>query len=281
MNNSASFGYEQYAQWAEESKTAPLPRKQIKLGDKEIEVFALPGYKDYPGRYIYSGESATAVAQKHRNSMLQFLRSKSPFALPHKGFECYTFVIENYNAGIIGYPAQVVFDYWLYQLSKGNLAVSSIISALGSTSLDLLADSQFGINRAVSEYERLIQNRLFTKEAVEYKTHFFPAYYSELYRIFQIKPTGKGKPGVFAQITRECFYSLFPGQANDIFDERNPDRAFYHHQFLTDDGNKVFNQIMTSFLTFLRGCPCGKLTSFLVQYQNVYGSGFQGTLDLD
>lgn len=282
MNNNASFSYEQYAQWAEESKTVPLFRKQINLGGKQVEVFALPEYERYAGRYVYSGTSATDAAEKHRFQMSQFLRSKSPLALRHKDFKCHTFTVENSKKGIAGYTAQIVFDYWLHELTTGNLAVLPIVSALGSTSLDLLADSVFGINRTVLEFERLIQSRLFTAEAVEYKTHFFPNYYSELYRIFRLEKKKYGRPGIFAQVTRVCFYSLFPGQANDIFDERNPNRTFYNHQFLSEDGNKIFNQVMNSFLTFLRGCPsCGSWKAFLIQYQNTYGAGFQGTLDLD
>ncbi len=279
-SKNSGFTQEQYQQWAKDSKTNPLSRRALDLGGKTVEVFALPGFEQHVGRYVYSGESATNATEKHRNSMLRFLSSKSPLALPHKGFECHTFSVENYNAGIAGYPSQIVFDFWVYQLSKGNMAVMPLISALGSTSLDLLADVEFGVDRQAAEYERLIRDRLFTIEAVEYELHFYPAYYKELYRIFQLKPAKNGKPGIFAMVTRSCFYSLFPGKANDLFDERNPNRTFYNHQFLSEDGDKIFGQIMNSFLTFLRGCKPGNWNSFLVQYGNVYGQGFQMDLDM-
>lgn len=281
MNYKLSFSYEQYLQWSVESKQAPLPRKYIELGAKTVEVFALPGYEKQAGRYIYSGTSATEATCKPRNALLQFLRSKSPLALPYKDFNLLQFAVDGSDIPIAGYPSTIVFSYWLHQLSKGNLEIADTLNALGSTSLDLLADSVFGIDRKIAEFERLIQQRLFTVEAVEYKTHFFPNYYSELYRIFKLEKNGRGRPGIFAQVTRVCFYSLFPGQANDIFDERNPNRTFYNHQFLTEDGNKIFNQVMNSFLTFLRGCPSGKWNTFLTHYQNTYGAGFQESLDLE
>ena len=165
-NNNASFDYKQYVQWAEESKTAPLPRKQIDLGGKKIEVFALPGYKDHVGRYIYSGTSATSAVNKDEYSIRRFLKSKSPLALIYKGFNVGTFAVENSRGQITGYLSQMVFDYWVDQISKKNFEAIALVSALGSTSLDLLADSQFGVNRFIGEYERLIQDRLFTKEAV-------------------------------------------------------------------------------------------------------------------
>jgi hypothetical protein len=282
-DSSKSFGFtqEQYQQWAIESKLNPLPRRAIALGDKTVEVFALPGFKKYLGRYIYSGTSATEAAEKHNFTFTQFLRSKSPIALPHKGFELHTFSVENSNKGVEGYPSPMVSDYWLYQLSKGNLSVAPMLSALGSTSLDLLADTEFGVDRKATEYERLIRDRLFTIEAVEYNLHFYPAYYEELYRIFQMKPAKTGKPGIFAMVTRKCFYSLFPGKANDLFDERNPNRTFYNHQFLSDNGDKIFCQIMNSFLTFLRGCNPGTWDNFLVQYGNVYGEGYQLNLSIE
>jgi P63C domain len=279
-NKKSSFTTEQYQRWAKESKANPLPRRSIDLGGKKVEVFALPGYEEFAGRYVYSGTSAATAAGKPDNSILRFLRSKSPLALRHKGFESDTFFVENSSKGIIAYSSQVVSSYWIYQLSKGNLSVMEIVSSLTSTSLDLLADAIFQIDRATQEYERLIRERLFTVEAVEYKLHFYSEYYSELYRIFQIKSEGRGKPGIFAKVTRDCFYALFPGNANDIFDERNPYRDWYNHQFFTGDGNKIFSQIMNSFLTFLRGCRPGDWNSFLVQYQNVYGHGFQCELSL-
>ncbi len=275
------FTQEQYQQWAIESKASPLPRRAIALGDKTVEVFALPKFEKHVGRYVYSGTSAAIAAEKDESSFRRFLRSKSSIALPHKDFPLRRFSVQLSDLPITGYLSPMVSDYWLYQLSKGNLSVAPMLSALSSTSLDLLADTEFGVDRKATEYERLIRDRLFTIEAVEYNLHFYPAYYHELYRIFQLKPVKNGKPGIFAMVTRNCFYSLFPGKANDLFDERNPNRTFYNHQFLSNDGDKIFCQIMNSFLTFLRGCSPGTWDSFLVQYGNVYGEGYQLNLDLD
>jgi hypothetical protein len=281
MNNNASFGYEQYAQWAEESKTAPLPRKQIDLGGKKIEVFALPGYKEHAGRYIYSGTSGTEVVNKARNALLQFVRSKSPIALPYKDFALLQFVVENSVATILGCPSQLISSFWVYQLSKGNQSAIPLVTALTSTSLDLLADTEYGVDRKLIEIKRLAQSRFYASSPEEYIQHFFPSFYDELYRVFQLSKKKRGRPPIFARVTRLCFYSLLPGNANEAFDKNNPTREFYNHQFLTADGNTAFNQAMTSFLTFLRGCQPGNWQSFLVQYQNVYGTGFQRVIDLE
>lgn len=195
-NFNASFSYEQYKQWADDSKQAPLPRRNIDLGGKLVEVFALPGYEKHPGRYIYSATSTAIAAEKDESSFRRFMRSKSPFALPYKDFDLRRFFIEESDLPISGCLSQMAFGYWLHQATKGNLVAAKLIVPLGSTSLDLLADTQFGIDRVNNEYERLIRERLFTQEAVEYKTHFFPNYYRELYRIFQKTKRKRGKPPI-------------------------------------------------------------------------------------
>ncbi len=180
----------------------------------------------------------------------------------------------------VGYPSQIVSAYWTYQLFKGNVELLALINALTSTSLDLMSDAEFGIDRSTVDYNRLIRDRLYRETHGEYAVRFCSAYYKELHRIFQTKQQKSGKPGIFARVTRECFYSLFPGEANDLFDERNPFRTFYNHQFLSEDGEKVFHQIMNSFLTFLRSCRPGNWDTFISQYANVYGQGFQVELDI-
>ncbi len=280
-NNNASFDYKQYVQWAEESKTAPLPRKQIDLGGKKIEVFALPGYEAHAGRYIYSGTSGAEAVNKARNALLQFVRSKSPIALPYKDFPLLQFTVEKSVSTILGCPSQIISAFWIYQLSKGNQSAIPIVTALTSTSLDVLADVEYGVNRKLAEIKQLAQSRFYAASPEDWIQHFFPTFYDELYRIFQIPKKKRGRPPIFARVTRLCFYSLLPGDANEAFDKYNPTRQFYNHQFLTPDGNTAFNQAMTSFLTFLRSCSPGNWHSFLVQYQNVYGAGFQRNLDLN
>jgi hypothetical protein len=175
----------------------------------------------------------------------------------------------------------MVSSYWVYHSSKGSLDAAILADALTATSLDILADAEYGIDRTSAEVKRLAQSKFYTYSPEEYIQHFFPSFYDELYRIFQISKKKRGKPPIFARVTRLCFYSLLPGNANEVFDKNNPTREFYNHQFLTSEGNAVFNQAMTSFLTFLRSCHPGSWHSFLVQYQNVYGAGFQMNLDLD
>jgi hypothetical protein len=280
MNNS-SFDYAQYVKDSEASKANPLPRRTIDVGSGEkIEVFGRPGYEKKPGLYLLSQINATSVVGKAKSSWLDFCKSKSPYVKPCKGFEWLDFWVENSNAPIKGILPDQAIGYWMKESAK-NPKAGMLIFAFATTSIELYADMEFGVNRQKEEYTQRLQDLLFRVEVGDYSIHFVKEYYQELYRVLPFVNKRKhGRPPLFGHITREYFYNLFPGRANDIFDSRNADRENYNHQFLTEMGDKVFDQVMISFLTFLRCSRPGDWANFVSQYRNAYGDGFQGELEL-
>ncbi len=58
-----------------------VERAIILLGDIDLDVFRLPDLT-----YRLSQEGASGAVNKVRSSMLKFLQSKSPEAIPFKGF---------------------------------------------------------------------------------------------------------------------------------------------------------------------------------------------------
>lgn len=278
MNNS-SFDYQQYVEDSKTSQDSPLPRRMIDVGGGErIEVFGRPGYKTKPGLYLLSQVNVTSVVGKAKSSWLDFCKSRSPYVRQCKGFEWLDFHVENSNAPIKGILPEQAIAYWMKESAK-NIKAGMLIFAFATTSLEHYADIEFGVDREKERYTKRLQDLLFRLEAGDYKIHFCKEYYQELHRVlpFVGKPKN-GRPPLFAKITREYFYELFPGRANDIFDERNPHRWHYNHQLLTEDGDKVFEQVMISFLTFLRCSRPGDWRSFEHQYRNAYGNGFQDDL---
>lgn len=279
--NDNSFDHDQYRKDAEVSYQYPLPQQVIPIG-KGIDVYGLPDFRTKTGRYLLSQTNAEQTVGKSGNYILRFTTSDALSALPWKGFEFSTFKVEKSRKPVLGIPLDLATAFWGEQANKGNKKAIALAVALMTTSLERQADIAFGVNRTAEEEVKRLQDLLFRLEAGDYSIHFCKDYYKELHRIlpFVSKPKN-GRPPLFAKITREYFYNLFPGRANDIFDERNPNRWHYNHQLLSETGDKVFEQVMISFLTFLRCSRPGNWGNFVTQYQNAYGDGYQNDLGLD
>jgi hypothetical protein len=277
---SLNIDWKQYRRDAEYSKSNPLPRRVIPLGDG-IEVFGLPGFEKKRGRYLLSLTNAGEAVGKIERSIREFLGSKGLKASLDNPFESATFVVENSQKPIIGILPELANLYWIHQLSKGNLQAIALVSAFSLSSLEHHADLEFGINRAKVEQTQRLQELLWRFEAGDYALHFKKPYYDELYRIFPKFERKPGRhPGLFAMITRNYFYELMPGGVHDLFRDRKKTKDEYWHQFLTEHGDIVFDQVMSSFLTFLRGAKPGDWKNFVTQYNNTYSNGFQNELDL-
>ena len=276
----SSFDYAQYEADAFDSKECPLPRRTIM--DGQVEVFALPGHEFKQGRYVLSLTSCAEAVGKSHSSIVKFLPSKRFKAKWGKAFESGNFSVQDSQKPISGVPLPVARIYWLNEAFRNdNPKAEVIIDAMTEMSLETLCDSAFGISRTPDAIQSRFRQLLYTVSAVTWRLRFKPEYYNELYRIFpQLKRDRNPykHPSLFGKITREFFYALLDGDANDFFDRHNVGRKVKNHQFLTKKGDEHFDRVMDGFLIFLRGVKPGDYQNFVTSYNNVFGHGFQNEL---
>lgn len=100
-----------------------------------------------------SQTQASETIEKHRNSMLRFLDSINPEALPDKGFQCYTIATTDSPRKIYVIPLDVVTKYWLEQAFKGNPQAQALTYACVTESLERRCDAVFKTVKTEDEYE--------------------------------------------------------------------------------------------------------------------------------
>lgn len=299
-----AVNWEQYKTDSQLSREAALPRRVIPLA-RGIEVFGLPGFEKYRGRYLLSRINAAEAVGKDEYSIRRFLGSTGFKALLDKASEFGTFSVEGAQRPIVGIPPEFAYEYWLDQTSKGNKQARILVRAFGVSCIEHYADLEFGINRTKEEQVQRLQDLFWRTDAGTYSIHFKQEYYSELYRVLPYKqPTRPGShPAVFGTVTRYYFYEIMPcgkhdifkdryyffeagqkvevpGGVQSLFKDREKPKDCYWHQYLTPAGDALFLEAMASFLTFLRGLdPCNWET-FVAKYRNSYGKAFQTQLNL-
>jgi len=275
--NSSSFDHARYEAEALLSKEYPLPRKLAI--DGQVEVFALPGHEFESGRYVLSLTSCAAAVGKAAQSISDFCKSKRFKSKWGKGFQFQVFTVEGANKPASGIPLPIARLYWLNEAFRNsNPQAEAIIDALTETSLETICDAAFGVNRDAQAYADRFRQLLYTPVALEYKIRFRPEYYEELYRVLPYiqRPDNKyHRPPLFGRITREKFYALMPGKANEHFDQHNPGRLNKNHQYLTQAGLNEFDQTMFRFLGFLNGLNPGNYHSFEQSYRSAFTSYYQ------
>ncbi len=126
-------------------------RDSIDLGSRKLAVFQMPN-----GEYKLSQEQCmTAIGKnvrKNDSSFRDFLASKSPEALPYKGFESGTFKVEGSNKPINPIPIALAVAYWTKESIAGNQEASRLLGACAVESIERRADKVFGVIKTESEY---------------------------------------------------------------------------------------------------------------------------------
>lgn len=130
-------------------------RATIYLGNIPLEVFMLPD-----GQYVLSQTQVAEAVGKTKVSFGDFLVSKSPEALPYKGFRSKKTSIKGNNAQINIIPVDLAVAYWTKEAIVGNVAAARLLGACAAESIERLADSAFGVQRAEEERQELLRIRL-------------------------------------------------------------------------------------------------------------------------
>lgn len=126
-----------------------VERKNILLGDIELEVFRLPD-----GTYQLSQTQVAKAVEKPETSTRQFLASQSPYALPHKDFRPVKSKVEGENHVVNLIPVEVAVAYWLKETLSGNILAAATLAACAVEAIQRRADREFGVQTSEQEYNQ-------------------------------------------------------------------------------------------------------------------------------
>ena len=130
-------------------------RATIYLGNIPLEVFMLPD-----AQYVLSQTQVAEAVGKTKVSFGDFLVSKSPEALPYKGFRGKKTSIKGNNVQINIIPVDLAVAYWTKEAIVGNVTAARLLGACAAESIERRADSAFGVQRAEEERQELLRIRL-------------------------------------------------------------------------------------------------------------------------
>ncbi|MEG5043541.1 hypothetical protein [Microcoleus sp. B4-C1] len=130
-------------------------RATIYLGNIPLEVFMLPDVQ-----YVLSQTQVAEAVGKTKVSFGDFLVSKSPEALPYKGFRSKKASIKGNNVQINIIPIDLAVAYWTKEAIVGNVTAARLLGACAAESIERRADSAFGVQRAEEERQELMRIRL-------------------------------------------------------------------------------------------------------------------------
>ncbi len=147
------------------SVTGKAKRRTIHLGDIPLEVFQLPS-----GEYKLSQTQAAEAIEKDERSFREFLGSKSPEALPYKGFESAKLAVEDSNVPINPIPVRLAIAYWTKESLARNVISIRLLAACAVETIERRADKAFGVQRTEDEY-----NQRFRSASTKL-VDFFPEY---------------------------------------------------------------------------------------------------------
>lgn len=146
-------------------------RATIYLGNIPLEVFMLPD-----GQYVLSQTQVAEAVGKTKVSFGDFLASKSPEALPYKGFRGKKTSIKGNNAQINIIPVDLAVAYWTKEAIVGNVTAARLLGACAAESIERRADNAFGVQRAEEERQELLRIRLEGKRIRRRLTDAIKAY---------------------------------------------------------------------------------------------------------
>lgn len=117
-------------------------RAVIKLGDIELDVFQMPD-----GSYQLSETGCETAVNKTERSIRNFLRGKSPQALPYKGFHAGKLSVQGEPMKINGIPFELAIAYWTKEAMSSNLQAIALLGACAAEALERRADKAFAIDK--------------------------------------------------------------------------------------------------------------------------------------
>jgi hypothetical protein len=137
------------------NSTVRATRASIELGNIPLEVFQLPS-----GAYRLSQTLSTAAVDKDEISFRNFLKGKSPEALPFKDFKAEKWAVEGSNGKANLVSIEVAVAYWTKEAITGNAKAARILGACAIEAIERRADRAFGVERGEVERQEQMKARI-------------------------------------------------------------------------------------------------------------------------
>lgn len=125
------------------------------MGDIPLDVFQLPD-----SSYKLSQTQLAEAVDKKRQSVSDFLGSKSPEALPFKDFTCQKGKVEGEKTTVNLVSVELASAYWVKEALTGNAKAIRILGACVAESIERRADKAFAIERKEEEYQEKMKARI-------------------------------------------------------------------------------------------------------------------------
>jgi len=135
--------------------TVRVVRNVISMGDIPLDVFQLPD-----ASYKLSQTQLAEAVDKKRQSVSDFLGSKSPEALPFKEFTCQKGKVEGEKTTVNLVPVEIASAYWVKEALAGNAKAIRILGACVAESIERRADKAFAIERKEEDYQKKMKIRI-------------------------------------------------------------------------------------------------------------------------
>ena len=135
-----------------QSQGTKAVKATIHLGSIPLDVYQLPN-----GSYKLYAESITDAIDRQGRDLLNFLRGKSPQALPFKDYnlvQAQKIEVEGQGSYIKPIPVPLATSYWLYRAIKGNEKAQLLAHACMIESIERRADMAFNLKRTEEEYNK-------------------------------------------------------------------------------------------------------------------------------
>jgi hypothetical protein len=135
--------------------TVRATRVTIELGSIPLDVFQLPD-----GKYKLSQTQSTEAVDKDEVSFRDFLKGKSPEALPYKEFKAEKWTVEGSQGKANLLSIEVTVAYWTKEAIAGNKKAIRILGACAIEAIERRADAAFGIQRSEEDYQAKMKARI-------------------------------------------------------------------------------------------------------------------------
>ena len=182
-----------------------------------------------------------------------------------------TFAGQDFEGGnhIPDVLASAVIKYYAYQGKETAQDVDAFLGALGLRSF---AQQSLGWSKLPSYTKPL---------ASEWQVRFEKPFYDELSRLTGLKAQGHKRPQLWGKLTKELFYDWLPHNIYESLKkyQASGDKNAKLHQYLGDDGLKIFNAHRDSLFCLMQASQdvnqlMGLIaTNRLGQYQHVLVEG--------
>ena len=203
------------------NSTTKAVRATIYLGVIPLEVFQLPS-----GEYILSQAQVCEAVGKHPSSISEFVRSKSPEALPYKGLQNRKTRVADSDKPINAVPIELATAYWTKEALSVNISAIQLLGACAAEAIERRADAAFGVQRKEEDRQAFMKARMAGKVT---RRSFTDAIADYLDRHSELSEDCR--KWIYVNSSDAVNLTVFNRRAWELCDERSADKHYLRDSF--------------------------------------------------